>query len=95
MHLGASLNWKRAPMTKRNSDMAETSRQRRPTPPGMPSGTEIDEMLATKVPFSSRITLAAQRELATMGREKRLSTVQLLARALNLLFEKEGRKPVA
>jgi hypothetical protein len=82
-------------MTKRNGNMREASRQRRPPPPPVPSDTEIDEMLATKVPFSSRVTLAAQRELAAMGREKGLSTVRLLARALNLLFEKEGRKPVA
>jgi len=64
-------------------------------PPPVPSDAELDELLATKVPFSSRITLAAQRELAAMAREKRLSTVQLLARALNLLFEANGRRPVA
>ncbi len=79
--------------TKRDSDDPEA--RQRPTPPPMPSGAELEELLATKVPFSSRITLAAQRELAALGREKRLSTVQLLARALNLLFEAEGRKPVA
>jgi hypothetical protein len=80
---------------KHDSDMPKALPRRRAVPPPMPSGTELSELLATKVPFSSRITLAAQRELAAMAREHRQSTVQLLARALNLLFEAEGRKPVA
>ncbi len=80
---------------KHDSDMPKAPPRRRVLPPLVLSQDELTEMLAKKVPFSSRITMAAQRELAALSREKRIATVDLLARALNLLFEAEGRKPVA
>lgn len=56
--------------------------------------TSIDAaMLATlravKVPFSSRITMAADQQLKGMARQGRSQT-DLLAEALNLLFKKHG-----
>jgi hypothetical protein len=82
-------------MTKRNSELAESSPERARSYAPKLSTTELGEMLATKVPISTRITMAAQRELAALSREKGLPTVELLSRALNLLFESEGRHPVA
>lgn len=55
---------------------------------------EIAALRSVKVPFSSRITVAADQQLKAMAREGRSQT-DLLAEALNLLFKKHGREQVA
>jgi antitoxin-like ribbon-helix-helix protein len=73
------------------------------SPKSTPSGTnttdakvaaEIAALRSVKVPFSSRITVAADQQLKAMAREGRSQT-ELLAEALNLLFKKHGRNQVA
>jgi hypothetical protein len=54
----------------------------------------VAALYSLKVPFSSRITVSAQRQLARLGR-KGHSQVDLLAEALNLLFKKHGLEEVA
>jgi hypothetical protein len=70
-------------------------------PPSQPTPSTSDANAATmaalravKVPFSSRITVAADQQLKAMAREGRSQT-DLLAEALNLLFKKHGRDQVA
>lgn len=78
-------------------------------PPGSPSAppppastkqppdaaaAELERLRAVKVPFSSRITVAAEQQLKAMAREGRSQT-DLLAEALNLLFKRHGKPPVA
>jgi hypothetical protein len=52
-------------------------------------GAPIDILRTIKVPYSSRITVAAQRQLADLGKRGH-SQVDLLAQALNLLFKRYG-----
>jgi hypothetical protein len=54
----------------------------------------VSALYSLKVPYSSRITVSAQRQLARLGR-KGHSQVELLAEALNLLFKKHGLEEVA
>jgi hypothetical protein len=70
----------RAESAKRTSDAAATA--------------ELERLRAVKVPFSSRITVAAEQQLKAMAREGRSQT-DLLAEALNLLFKRHGKRPVA
>lgn len=69
-----------------------------PSPPPAPAAdahaAELAALRSVKVPFSSRITVAADQQLKAMAREGRSQT-ELLAEALNLLFKKHGRPPVA
>jgi hypothetical protein len=51
-------------------------------------------LMAIKVPFSSRITYAADQQLKAMAKEGRSQT-DLLAEALNLLFKKNGLDDLA
>jgi hypothetical protein len=61
-----------------------------------PVSTELEALRAIKVPFSSRITAAAERQLKALSREgEGRSQTELLAEALNLLFKKHGRDQVA
>lgn len=52
---------------------------------------ELATLRSVKVPYSSRITAAADQQLKAMVREGKGSQVSLLAEALNLLFKKHGR----
>jgi hypothetical protein len=54
----------------------------------------VTALYSLKVPYSSRITVSAQRQLARLGR-KGHSQVDLLAEALNLLFKKHGLEEIA
>ena len=57
---------------------------------------ELEALRNVKVPFSSRITAAAERQLKALSREgEGRSQTELLAEALNLLFKKHGRDQVA
>jgi hypothetical protein len=61
--------------------------------PGVES-LSLAELRSLKVPYSSRITVAAQQQLAQLGRAGH-SQVDLLGEALNLLFKKHGLPQVA
>ena len=74
-----------------------------PSPPPSPpkaeqvdavAAAELERLRAVKVPFSSRITVAADQQLKAMAREGRSQT-DLLAEALNLLFKRHDKPPVA
>lgn len=69
-----------------------------PAPPSAPTvdanAAEMAALRSVKVPFSSRITVAADQQLKAMAREGRSQT-ELLAEALNLLFKKHGKDQVA
>jgi hypothetical protein len=54
----------------------------------------MPDLRSVKVPFSSRITVAAQQQLAALGKEGK-SQVDLLSEALNLLFKKYKLSEVA
>jgi hypothetical protein len=58
------------------------------------AAADLARMRATKVPYSSRITLAADLQLKAMAREGKSQT-ELLAEALNLLFRKYKRPECA
>ena len=45
---------------------------------------------SVKVPYSSRLSAAADRQLKELGREGGQSQVDLLSEAVNLLFKKYG-----
>jgi hypothetical protein len=62
--------------------------------PAMTAEADFEALRARKVPFSSRITFAAERQLKALAREGTTQT-DLLAEALNLLFKKRGLKPLA
>jgi hypothetical protein len=74
------------------------------TPPEAPSARAVASqrldaatmaaLRSVKVPFSSRITVAADQQLKAMAREGRSQT-DMLAEALNLLFKKHGRDQLA
>src|SRR3569833_325010 len=54
----------------------------------------LEALKSVKVPFSSRITIAADQQLKAMAREGHSQT-SLLAEALNLLFKRHGKDQVA
>lgn len=64
------------------------------TKPTDAAAAELERLRAVKVPFSSRITVAADQQLKAMAREGRSQT-DLLGEALNLLFKRHGKPPVA
>jgi hypothetical protein len=55
---------------------------------------ELAALRSVKVPFSSRITVAADQQLKAMARQGHSQTA-LLSEALNLLFKKHGLTQVA
>jgi hypothetical protein len=68
------------------------------SPQPEPVRSNADELAAlrsVKVPYSSRITLAADQQLKAMARQGKGSQVDLLAEALNLLFKKYGFDQIA
>ena len=56
---------------------------------GSADSAELAALRTVKVPYSSRITVAADRQLKAMAKQGRSQT-DLLAEALNLLFKKHG-----
>jgi hypothetical protein len=48
-----------------------------------------------RVPFASRVTVVAERQLKALATEWDRTQTDLLAEALNLLFEKHGKNKVA
>jgi hypothetical protein len=79
-----------APTTASASPPAGTPSAPPPAPSASTDAATIAALRAVKVPFSSRITVAADQQLKAMSREGR-SVTDLLAEALNLLFKKHGR----
>lgn len=64
-------------------------------PQGLDAAT-LAALRGVKVPFASRINIAAERQLKALAKEGEGRTqTDLLAEALNLLFEKHGRDTVA
>lgn len=64
--------------------------------PATATQSEMAMLRSIRVPFSSRITAAADRQLRALSREGQGTTqTDLLAEALNLLFKKHGRDQVA
>jgi hypothetical protein len=89
---------------------APPPRRRASASPERPSFTEedlaalqplVDEdqggvaaLQATKIPVTTRVTIAADRQMKILARRERTSQVDLFAEALNLLFEKRNMPKV-